>query len=76
MSMFNSRGELNASSLKEAFQTIAKYSSLIEEGQPSNMQLAGQPSMTDVQQDELISRAMYTQEGKQALAQAMANPKV
>lgn len=74
MNMFNNKGELNASSVKDALQTIAKYASILEENAPSNMGLAGQVSLSDEKRDELISRAIMTQDGKIALAQAMANP--
>ena len=72
--MFNSSGELNASSLKDAITQIAKYASILEENQPSNAGLAGQVSLSDEKRDELVARAISTQEGKIALAQAMANP--
>lgn len=68
----NSSGELNATSVQEAFQTIAKYASILQENQPSNSALAGQPQYAD--QDEMVSRAILTQDGKIALAQSMANP--
>jgi hypothetical protein len=74
MSLFNTRGEMNASSLKDALQVLTKYASILEENVPSNMALAGQPSLNDEKRDELISRAIMTHEGKIALAQAMANP--
>ncbi len=74
MSLFNQQGEMNASSLKDALQTIAKYASIIEDNTPSNFSLSGTPGLTDNKRDELISRAIMTQEGKNALAQAMANP--
>ena len=74
MNMFNSSGELNASSLKDAITQIAKYASILEENQPSNAGLAGQVSLSDEKRDELVARAISTQEGKIALAQAMANP--
>lgn len=74
MSLFNNKGEINASSVKEAMQVLAKYASILDENQPSNMSLAGQPGASDSQRDELISRAIMTHEGKIALAQAMANP--
>lgn len=73
MNMFNSQGELNASSVKDALATIAKFASVIQDNTPSNMGLASS-NMTEEYKDELISRAIYTQEGKLALAQAMANP--
>jgi len=74
MNMFNTQGQMNASSLKDALQTLVKYAAVLEENQPSNMGLAGQPSLSDDKRDELISRAIMTQDGKIALAQAMANP--
>lgn len=72
MSMFNAKGEVNAGSLKEALETIAKYASVLEENAPSNAALAG--NVSEDRRDELISRAIMTQDGKIALAQAMANP--
>ncbi len=74
MNMFNAKGELNAGSLKEAIQVLAKYASVLEDNTPSNLGLAGQSSLSDEKRDELISRAIMTQDGKIALAQAMANP--
>lgn len=74
MSLFNARGELNAVSVKDALQTLVKYAAIMEENTPSNAALAGRPDMNDTKRDELISRAIMTQEGKIALAQAMANP--
>jgi len=72
--MFNGRGEMNAVSVKDALNTLVKYASILEEGQPANTGLAGQPSLNDGKRDELIARAIMTQDGKLALAQAMANP--
>lgn len=74
MNYFNPKGEMNASSMKEALQNLVKYASILEENAPSNAGLAGQPSLSDDKRDELISRAISTQDGKMALAQAMANP--
>jgi hypothetical protein len=53
---------------------MAKYASVMEDNMPSNFSLAGQPGMSEEKRDELISRALLTQDGKYALAQAMANP--
>ena len=72
--IFNSKGELNAGNLQEAFSQMAKFASVLEENAPSNLTLAGQPSMNDDRRDSLIERAVMSQEGKIALAQAMANP--
>lgn len=74
MSMFNHNGDVNAMSVKDAMAVIAKYASILEENQPSGMALAGQPGLTDGKTDELISRAIFTQDGKVALAQTMPNP--
>ena len=77
MSLFSTygrQGELNASSVKDALANIVKYASVLDELGPANTGLAQQPSFTDVQRDELIKRALMTQEGKIALGQAMANP--
>ena len=74
MSMFNSKGEVNAGSLKEALSTIVKYASALEENSPSNASLTNSQSLSDEKRDDLISRAILTQDGKIALAQAMANP--
>jgi hypothetical protein len=74
MSLFDTKGEMNASSVKDALNTLVRYASILEEGQPHNMSLAGQPSLNDEKRDELIARAIMTQEGKLALAQSMANP--
>jgi hypothetical protein len=74
MNMFNNKGEMNASSVRDALAQIAKFASILEENQPSNAGLAGQVSLSDDKRDDLIARAIQTQEGKIALAQAMANP--
>lgn len=72
--MFNTKGELNAGSVKEAIAQLTRYASMIEENQPSNLHLSGMPGMSDSQRDELVARATMTHEGKMVLAQAMANP--
>jgi hypothetical protein len=74
MTLFNSKGELNAGSHSEAIQLITKLASILQDGQSANYGFAGQPSISDEKRDELVSRALNTQEGKVALAQAMANP--
>lgn len=74
MSLFTTHGEMNAVSVKDALNTLVKYASILEEGVPANTGLAGQPSIDDGKRDELIARAIMTQDGKIALAQAMANP--
>lgn len=77
MSLFSTYGQqaaLGGSNVKDALSQIVKYASVLEELQPSNTGLAQQPSFSDHQRDELIKRAMMSQEGKIALGQAMANP--
>jgi hypothetical protein len=74
MSLFSAQGEMNASNIKDALSTLVKYAAILEEGQPANTGLAGQPSINDNSRDDLIARAILTQDGKIALAQAMANP--
>lgn len=77
MSLFSTYGQqaqLGGSNVKDALAQIVKYASVLEDLQPSNTGLAQQPSFTDQQRDELVKRAMMSQEGKIALGQAMANP--
>lgn len=74
MNLFDNRGEVNASSVRDALTQIAKYASILETNMPSNTGLAGQPSVSDNRKDEMLSMALSTQDGKIALAQAMANP--
>lgn len=73
-STYQKQGEMNASSVKDALAGVLKYASILEELQPANTGLAQRPSFSDEQRDELIKRALMTQEGKIALGQAMANP--
>ena len=71
--MFDRAGQLNAGSVKDALTTISKLAAILEDNTPSNMGLAN-ADVSDSRRDDLISRAVLTQEGKVALAQAMANP--
>jgi uncharacterized protein (UPF0218 family) len=73
MSVFNSKGELNAGSLQEAFELIQKYASVLQENAPSNLALSAS-AVSDDRRNELVERALMSHEGKLALAQAMANP--
>jgi hypothetical protein len=72
--IFDSKGEMNASSLQDAFQTIAKFASVLEDNTPSNLALASQHQLTSANRDSLVESAIMSQSGKIALAQAMANP--
>lgn len=74
MNMFNNAGQVNASNMRDCLAQLVKYASILEENTPSNQGLAGQVSLSDDKRDELIARAISTQDGKIALAQAMANP--
>ena len=74
MNYFDKQGQVNASSVKDAFQTIIRYATILDDNMPSGATLAGQPSLNDSKRDDLISKAIFTQDGKVALAQAMANP--
>jgi hypothetical protein len=71
MSYFNNKGELNASSVKEALAQIAKFASVLEDNSPSDLGMNAVAARND---DELVSRALNTSEGKLALASSMANP--
>lgn len=72
--LFNTQGTLNAASMKDALNQLAKYASIIEETQSANQSLAGKPSFNDEQRDELVKQALTSEQGKIALGQAMANP--
>lgn len=74
MNMFSNGGELNASSMQDAAIQLAKYAQILQQNMPANTGIAGQPAMSDTYRDELISRAINREDGKIALAQAMANP--
>jgi hypothetical protein len=74
MSLFDTRGELNSISSRDALAAITKMARIIEENQTSSQSLAGAPSFNEQQKDDMIKRALLTQEGKIALGQAMALP--
>ncbi len=74
MDFFNNQGQLNASSVKDALSTIIRFASVLEDGQPSNTSLVGTAGYDDSKRNDLITKAIMTQDGKYALAQAMANP--
>lgn len=74
MNYFDNKGELNAMSRKDALAQITKLAAILQDDVPANLGLAGQVSLSDSQQSDLITKAIMTQEGKVALAQAMANP--
>lgn len=74
MSLFNNEGQLNAVSDRDALKELIKYASVLERNQSANQNIAGAPSFTEEQKDELVRRAMNDPEGKVALANAMSNP--
>jgi len=74
MTLFDSKGELNAISQRDALQAIVKMAKLIEENANTSNTLVGRPSVSENQRDEMVKRALLTSEGKVALGQAMALP--
>lgn len=74
MSFFDTKGEMNAVSTKDALSAIVKMARIIEDNAPSSATLAGKPSFSEQQKDDMIKRALLTSEGKIALGQAMALP--
>jgi len=74
MSLFDNTGEFNAATTRDALTAITKMAKIIEDNQNSSNTLAGRPSFNDQQKDDMIKRALLTQEGKIALGQAMALP--
>lgn len=71
MNFFNNNGQMNASNFKDAIQQLAKFAAVMDDNSPSTNSLA---NFSDAAKDELVSRAILTQDGKVALAQAMASP--
>lgn len=74
MNYFSNTGELNAYSNADALVQIQKLASILQNNQPSNVGLSGSNLMSSAKSDELLERAINTQDGKLALAQAMASP--
>jgi hypothetical protein len=72
--LFNDKGEMNATSVSDAVSNLAKYASVIQNHMSSTQSLAGKPSYTEQQKDDMVKRALQTTEGKIALGQAMALP--
>jgi hypothetical protein len=72
--MFNNRGELAASNPHDALQQIFKLAQVIQDGLPTNLGVAAGPSMSEEQRNAMVDRAIYTPEGKLALANAFSNP--
>lgn len=74
MVQFNKSGELNALSTKDAVEGLAKYAGILQNHMSANQTLAGKPSYSEQQKDEMVKRALLSQDGKIALGQAMALP--
>lgn len=74
MSLFDTRGEMSAVSTRDALTAITKMARIIEDNANSSNTLAGRPSFSEQQRDDMIKRALLTNEGKIALGQAMALP--
>ena len=74
MSLFDSKGELNAVSTRDALTAITKFASIIENNASSSDAIAGKPGFNEAQRDDMVKRALLTNEGKIALGQAMALP--
>lgn len=72
--MYNNQGQMNASSFKDLVLQMAKFASSLEDNMPSNAYRTGQMDLSDSKRDEMIAKAILTQDGKVALAQTMANP--
>jgi len=72
--MFNQAGEINASSNADHLQQLVKFAKSIAENVPSNYGVAGEHSYSEAEKDALIKEALFSEQGKVALGQAMANP--
>ena len=71
--MFNAGGEMSAHSKKEALDQLLSYAQALATGPESNSP-AGAASIPDGEKEALLMKALSTERGKIALAQAMANP--
>ena len=71
--MFNKSGDLNAYNKKEALDQLVSYAQALATGPNSNSPVT-EPSFSDGEKEALLSKAISTERGRVALAQAMANP--
>jgi len=71
--MFDKSGDMNAYSKKEALDQLLSYAQALATGPNSNSPVL-EPSVTDGEKEALLMKALSTERGKIALAQAMANP--
>jgi hypothetical protein len=71
--LFNSKGELNASSSADAINKIVAFAQAMGGNLAPNSPNTN-PSVNDEARETLLVKAMQSERGKVALAQAMANP--
>ena len=71
MVQFNQEGELNAVTQKDAIEGLAKYAGILQNHVSANQNLAGKPSYSEQQKDDMIKRALMSADGKVALGQAI-----
>jgi hypothetical protein len=71
MELFNSKGTLNASSQNDALNALFAYFQAQQNSQPS---LTATASVNDEAKEALLTKALSSERGRVALAQAMANP--
>jgi len=71
--LFNKSGDMNAYSKKEALDQLLSYAQALATGPNSNSPVT-EPTVTDNEKEALLMKALSTERGKIALAQAMANP--
>jgi hypothetical protein len=71
--LFNQTGEMNAYNKKEALDQLVAFAQALSNGVNTNSP-ATEPSTSDAEKEALLSKALTTERGRVALAQAMANP--
>lgn len=71
MSMYNSKGQINASSKRDAIAQIIKMASVLDEDLPSSQVPA---TFDEAEKDKLVEAALNNPEARVVLAQAMATP--
>jgi hypothetical protein len=70
--MFSTKGELNAFGKKEALDRLVSYAQALATGVEPNQ--PGSSPVSDAEKEALLFKALSSERGKLALAQAMANP--
>ena len=71
--LFNSKGEINANSNAEAINKLVAYAQALATNSLAPNSPAG-IAMSDDEKESLLVKAMQSERGRTALAQAMANP--